>query len=151
MEIGKNLIVNSIDLPRENSKRVSSGEILGSLANLSQTTGLKDLFIHHEILLPNHRSSPPHKHSQKEEFVYVIKGAPSAWINGVVYDLFEGNAVGFPAGVEHMIFNKSSLPSELIVISNPLHNSDECTFVKEDPFPFLLGNTDENLRVAQSF
>ncbi len=127
-------IVNSEQLPHQNSIRVSTGEILGSLANLSQSTGLQDLSIHHEILPPGHRSSPPHCHSQKEELVYVLDGTPSAWIDGEFYTLRAGDTVGFPPGVAHMIVNQSGSLATLLVVSTPLHNQDACTFIKDDSF-----------------
>jgi uncharacterized cupin superfamily protein len=136
-------IVNSNELPRDNAQRVSTGEILGSLVNLSQTTGLKDLSIHHEILPPGHRSSPPHKHTQKEELVYVIGGTPTVWIEGEVRDLRPGDAVGFPTDVAHMVLNRSTTPAELIVVSTLLHTKDTCIFIAEDPSPTLLEKREE--------
>jgi uncharacterized cupin superfamily protein len=135
-------IVNADELPRKDSKRLTTGELLGSLANLSQATGLTDLFVHHETLAPGHRSSPPHHHSQKEELVYVLEGTPSAWIDGEVKQLRPGDAVGFPAGVSHMIFNRGSAAAKLIVVSTLLHDQDTCTFVDDDPFPSLVEKTE---------
>ncbi len=100
------------------SKRLSTGELLGTLANISEAVGIKNLSIHHEILPPGRRSSPPHRHSVKEEFVYVLSGNPSLWLDGEIFRLFPGNAVGFPAGemVYHAIANLSATDARLLVI-----------------------------------
>ncbi len=49
-------------------------------------------------LPPGARTSLPHAESLEEEFVYVISGTPHVWIDGFIYELAAGCAVGFPAG-----------------------------------------------------
>ena len=120
------------ELPRNDSVRVTTGEILGSLANLSQATGLRDLFIQHEILKPGHRSSPAHEHSQKEEFVYVLRGTALVWIDGHWHTATSGSAISFPPLVPHMVTNDSLQDVELLVISTTLHNKDTITFIPDE-------------------
>ncbi|PJE64044.1 MAG: cupin [Candidatus Ryanbacteria bacterium CG10_big_fil_rev_8_21_14_0_10_43_42] len=126
-------IIKIRDVKRIDSKKVNSNEIFGSLANLSETIGLKKLFIYHEILAPKHRSSSPHYHSSKEEFVYVLKGKPSIWLDGDIRTLFSGDAVGFPAGEKgyHMIENKSDEEVQLLVISIE-ENKDHVFYFPEE-------------------
>ncbi len=101
------------------SKRLSTGELLEMLADISEAVEIKNLSIHHEILPPGRRSSPPHRHSVKEEFVYVLSGNPSLWLDGEIFPLFPGNAVGFPAGemAYHVIANLNTTDTWLLVIS----------------------------------
>jgi uncharacterized cupin superfamily protein len=80
--------------------------------------GLERIGIHHERLLPGHRSSYPHAESAEEEFVYVIEGAPDAWIDGVIHRLEPGDAVGFPAGTGlcHTFINNTDGEVRLLVV-----------------------------------
>ncbi|EUC58456.1 cupin domain protein [Rhizoctonia solani AG-3 Rhs1AP] len=44
------------------------------------------------------RTSIPHAHSARDEFVYVVSGSGLVWLDGHTYDLEPGDCVGFPAG-----------------------------------------------------
>lgn len=52
-------IAKTSELTHVISKRISTGELLGTLANISEALGIQNFFIHHEILPPGRRSSPP--------------------------------------------------------------------------------------------
>lgn len=80
--------------------------------------GLTRIGIHHERLLPGRRTSYPHAESAEEEFVYVIEGTPDVWLDGVLYRLAPGDAVGFPAGTGqcHTFINNSDGEVRLMVV-----------------------------------
>ena len=69
-------------------------------------------------LKPGSRSSLPHAESSEEEFVYVLKGKPTVWLDGKAYALHEGHAVGFPSGdgLCHTLINDSNSSVELLVL-----------------------------------
>ncbi|CAJ0997640.1 hypothetical protein NVIRENTERO_02946 [Sodalis praecaptivus] len=67
-------------------------------APLGRALGLTRIGIHHERLPPGRRSTYPHAESQEEEFVYILAGNPDVWLNGELYPLSPGDAVGLPAG-----------------------------------------------------
>jgi len=48
------------------------------------------LGVNHETIFPGGRSSLPHAHSEDEEFVFVIEGRPSLWIDGELRELAAG-------------------------------------------------------------
>lgn len=87
-------------------------------ANFSKYFSLNRLGVHHVTIEPGFRSSFPHAESLEEEFVYVLSGTVHAWINGDIYELTEGWAIGFPAGdgICHSFINNSSSQVELLVI-----------------------------------
>ncbi len=87
-------------------------------ANFSKHFKLNRLGVHHITLNPGFRTSYPHAESLEEEFVYVLSGMVHAWINGNIYELTEGWAVGFPAatGISHSFINNSSERVELLVV-----------------------------------
>lgn len=76
---------------------------------LSRKFGMKSIAIWLEKLPPGKRTSWPHAHSVEEEFVYIISGHPTLWLNGKIEELSDGDAVDFKAGsgVAHTLINES--------------------------------------------
>ena len=72
-------------------------ELLSVRAPFARRFGLSRLGINHERLAPGRRTSYPHAESSEDEFVYVIDGTPDVWLDGNLYRLQPGDAVGFPA------------------------------------------------------
>jgi uncharacterized cupin superfamily protein len=93
-------------------------ELLSIGAPLAERLGLTRIGIHHERLPPGRRTSFPHAESAEEEFVYVLEGAPDAWIDGRLYRLRPGDAVGFPAGtgIAHTFLNNTEAQVSLLVV-----------------------------------
>jgi len=93
-------------------------ELMGIGAPLGRLFGLTRIGIHHVRLPPGRRTSFPHAESAEEEFVYVIEGAPDAWIDGHMHRLKPGDAVGFPAGtgIAHTFMNNTEDEVRLLVI-----------------------------------
>lgn len=98
-----------------------STELLSIGSPFARRFGLTRLGIHHETLLPGRRTSFPHAESAEEEFVYVIEGYPDVWLDGVLYPLVPGDAVGFPAGTgqSHSFLNNSDRDVRLLVVGEP--------------------------------
>jgi uncharacterized cupin superfamily protein len=63
-----------------------------------------------EKLPPGKRSSWPHAHSKEEEFIFMLSGNASVFMNGELFDALPGQAVDFKAGsgIAHTILNNSS-------------------------------------------
>lgn len=104
----------------------NSDELLSIGSPLGQATGLTHVGVHHELLPPGRRTSYPHAEADEDEFVYVLEGAPSVWIDGELHALSVGDAVGFPAGtgIAHSFLNDTSGPVRLLVVgeaSKPHH------------------------------
>ena len=102
----------------DNSHYDGSDELLSIGSPFGKHFGLKRLGIHHELLPAGRRTSWPHAESAEEEFVYVIDGFPQVWIDGDVYDLVPGDAVGFPSGTgsAHTFINNSEADVRLLVV-----------------------------------
>ena len=64
------------------------------------------------------RTSFPHAESSEEEFVYVVDGEPDVWLDGHLYRLKPGDAVGFPAGtgIAHSFLNNTEVEVRLLVV-----------------------------------
>lgn len=104
----------------DNSHYRGSEEKLSIGSPFGKVFGLTRLGIHHELLKPGRRTSWPHAESTEEEFVYVIEGYPQVWIDGEIYDLRPGDAVGFVpgTGISHTFINNSSEEVRLLVVGD---------------------------------
>jgi len=93
-------------------------ELMSIGAQFGRHFELTRLGIHHERLLPGRRTSYPHAESSEEEFVYVIAGTPDLWLDGELYRLRPGDAVGFPAGTGmcHSFLNNTAGEVRLLVV-----------------------------------
>jgi uncharacterized cupin superfamily protein len=102
----------------DNSHYPGDTELLSIGAPLGRHLGLVRIGIHHERLLPGRRTSYPHAESAEEEFVYVLEGRPDVWIDGTLYPLAPGDAVGFPAGtgICHTFLNNTAEEVRLLVV-----------------------------------
>jgi uncharacterized cupin superfamily protein/GNAT superfamily N-acetyltransferase len=117
-------------------------ETFGEGSRLTDLLSLKTLGIWHEKLPPGRRSAFPHAHTHEEEFIYVVQGKPTLWMDGFTKELGPGDFAGFPAGtgISHVLINDSGknvvyicigetreFPGEKIIYPlNELRNS-ECT------------------------
>lgn len=90
----------------------------GRRSSLGAQQGLTRIGIHYDIVPPGNRTSRPHAESAEEEFVFVLKGRPDAWIDGELHPLVEGDAVAFPAGtgIAHSFLNNSGEDVHLVVV-----------------------------------
>ncbi|MCT4642777.1 MAG: cupin domain-containing protein [Bacteriovoracaceae bacterium] len=96
-------------MDEDNAHYPDSAELLSIGAPVGRKLGLKKVGIHIETLLPGRRTSWPHAEKEEEEFAYVIKGNPQAWIDGEVYDLSSGDFIAFPSGtgIAHTFINNT--------------------------------------------
>ena len=103
---------------KDNHHYSGSDELLSIGSPFGRHFGLERLGIHHELLPAGRRTSWPHAESTEEEFIYVIAGYPQVWIDGVVYDLVPGDAVGFRSGtgIAHTFINNTELDVRLLVV-----------------------------------
>ncbi|MGH6892287.1 MAG: cupin domain-containing protein [Dongiaceae bacterium] len=102
----------------DDARYPGSDELLSIGAPVGRKLGLTRIGIHHERLPPGRRTSYPHAESAEEEFVFVIEGAPDAWIDGHLHRLTAGDAVGFPAGTGlcHSFLNNTDSEVRLLVV-----------------------------------
>ncbi len=112
-------IVRWEDVLSEDDSRYPGSEELHSIgAPIGKATGLTRVGVHHEVLPPGRRTSFPHAERDEEELVYVLEGAPHLWLDGELYPLRPGDAVGFPSGtgIAHTFLNDSNEDVHLLVV-----------------------------------
>jgi|GEM_PF-1072228 len=102
----------------DNAHYSGSDELLSIGAPIGRLLGLERIGIHIETLPTGRRTSYPHAEMTEEEFVFVLSGHPEVWIDGDVYRLRAGDAVGFKPGngIAHTFINNAPEPARLVVI-----------------------------------
>ncbi len=102
----------------DDSRYPGSGELLSIGSPLGRHTGLTQLGVHHELLLPGRRTSWPHAEADEDELVYVLEGYPHVWIDGAMHALRPGDTVGFPCGtgIAHTFVNDGERPVRLLAV-----------------------------------
>ncbi|MBL9047927.1 MAG: cupin domain-containing protein [Tabrizicola sp.] len=95
-------------------------EQMGRDADFGRHFNFGNLGIHHVRLAPGRRSSLPHAESAEDEFVFVLEGTPDVWLDGNLYRLSPGEAVGFKAGtgLAHSFLNNTDHDVRLIVVGD---------------------------------
>jgi len=117
-----------------------TGEKFSLSAVLSDAFGFKDVFVHHEIIPPGRRSSSPHAHTDREEFMYVISGSPEVFLRGERKKLAAGDFIGFCPGREniHYVVNNTDTDVCLLVVaSNP--PQDKVIYLDESDCKKVVG------------
>lgn len=113
----------------DNSCYKSSGsdELLSIGSPFGKFYQFKRLGIHHEHLLPGRRTSWPHAEKTEEEFVYVIEGNPDVWLDGEIYRLNPGDAVGFLPGdgLAHTFINNTEKDVRLLVVGDTFREDNK--------------------------
>jgi uncharacterized cupin superfamily protein len=113
---------NVRELPSQRDSYPGDAEPLSEGTPLSRPLGLSRLGIHHELLPPGSRTSWPHAEEREEEFVYVLEGNPELWLDGELFPLAPGDAIGFPPGTghAHTFVNNGGAPVRLLVVGERL-------------------------------
>jgi uncharacterized cupin superfamily protein len=103
-----------------------NGEQFSQSAILSNELGMEKVFIHHEILGSGRRASSPHRHERSDEFIYVLRGSPTAIEGTEEVHIGVGDCVTFKANspLLHYLENRTRDDVEVLVISRRLDISD---------------------------
>jgi uncharacterized cupin superfamily protein len=114
----------------DDARYPGSKELLSIGSNFGKAFGMQKVGFNHDVLPPGRRTSWPHAERDEEEFVFVVEGAPDVWIDGVLYRLQPGDAVGFPAGtgVAHTFINNTQDIVRLLVGGERNRPDSQCHY-----------------------
>jgi uncharacterized cupin superfamily protein len=118
-------IYNVDALPHSELISSATGEAFSKSALLSELFAHQDIFVHHEILPPGRRSSSPHRHTLREEMIFVLKGCLTAHLGDQTFQLKPGDFIGFNPASEHLHFIENATTEDacfLVICSNPTHD-----------------------------
>lgn len=98
--------------------------------DFGRSVEFKRIAVHHVIVPAGKQPSLPHAESLEEEFIFVLKGNADLWLNGYIYRLRVGHAVGFPAGtgIAHTFINNSQNELHLLVAGERTKKENLCSF-----------------------
>jgi uncharacterized cupin superfamily protein len=114
--------LNIDHIPHRELQSARTGEWFSLSAVLSEALGMRDVFVHHEVIPPGRRASGAHTHSHREELVVVLTGEVIAWVAGSEDRLGPGDAICFPPGDAHPHYlrnDAAAAASVLVIASNP--------------------------------
>jgi len=83
----------------------------------------QDMLVIHERMPPN-TSEKRHWHSVSRQFFFVLKGALTMELEGVMHVITAFQGIEIPPGSKHQARNDSESPVEFIVISHPTTRGD---------------------------
>lgn len=115
-------IINLNSLSHQNLVSSKTGEKYSKSAVLTDFFGFRDVFVHHEILMPDRRSSAPHYHTLREEMVIILDGSPVCHFGDKQIQMKSGDVIGFKPNPSepHYFENVTEEVVYLLVIcSNP--------------------------------
>lgn len=120
-------VVNGfVDIPNASFSYPGDTETFSEGQCLSRKFGLKNIALWIEKIPPSKRTSWPHAHSVEEEFVFILSGEVSVWLNGVITKVQPMTAIDFKAGsgVAHTLMNETSEYAYYLCVgeSNPVND-----------------------------
>ncbi|QLY26080.1 cupin domain-containing protein [Bdellovibrio sp. KM01] len=98
-----------------------------SLSNvISDALHSDDIFLSHEIIRPNSRSSAPHYHTDTNEIIYVLNGTLKAVEGNEEILVEQGDSIMFErqSGLHHFLRNDSTWEAHVLVIRRKMTASD---------------------------
>ncbi|WP_413295154.1 cupin domain-containing protein [Bdellovibrio sp. HCB185ZH] len=98
-----------------------------SLSNvISDVLFSEDIFLSHEIIRPNSRSSAPHFHTDTNEIIYVLGGSLVAVEGNNEVQVEQGDSIMFErqSGKHHFLKNDSTSQAHVLVIRRKVTASD---------------------------
>lgn len=126
-------IVNIFEAAHVADYYPGSEEEMSRGLRIGDVVGISRVGIHSEVLSPGCRTSWPHAEKLNDEFVLVISGSPTLWVDGYTRTLRPGDAVGLPSGTGlcHTFINDSPEPAQLLVVGE--RNPENRTFYCFEP------------------
>ena len=79
--------------------------------------------------------SPAHSHPEKEEICYVASGKGKVYLDGEVYDIYEGTAIHFPKKSVHMLRNSGDVNMKVVCFFTPQATFADYEYHEDAVFP----------------
>lgn len=123
-ELSKNqdtLVLRSYDLKIMN---MQDGESISYL--LSGNVQNKSFLPKLVVVLPNKAEAETVLYSHDgEEFIYVLEGVLTVYIEKQSYDLYPGDSAHFSSGMEHNWYNRTNKTAKILTVNAPNYLSED--------------------------
>ena len=111
-------VLSIAELPLEPVRRTSTGEPLSLCAEVGVRLGLSALRLERHVLPPGRRAFPAHRHSHREEALYILSGELTVTLGAACWTATAGQVVALPPGEDfHSAENRGTLPVEYLSMS----------------------------------
>ena len=107
-------------------KSQKTGEEYSLSSVVSDALQAEDIFLSHEIIRPNSRSSAPHFHIATDEIIYVLEGTVIAVESDTDFVLNKGDSIMFEknSSQRHFLKNESNHDCQVLVIRKKTEKLD---------------------------
>jgi len=107
-------------------KSQKTGEEYSLSSVISDAFLADEIFLSHEIIRPNSRSSAPHFHMETDEIIYVLTGSLQAIEDQTEVVVNEGDSILFErqSGRHHFLKNISTADAHVLVIRKKTEMAD---------------------------
>lgn len=78
------------------------------------------------VVLPNKEDTETALYSHDgEEFIYVLEGVLTVYIENKSYELYPGDSAHFSSGIEHNWYNRTNKTAKILTVNAPNYLSEE--------------------------
>lgn len=78
------------------------------------------------VVLPNKADTETALYSHDgEEFIYVLEGVLTVYIENQSYELYPGDSAHFSSGIEHNWYNRTNKTAKILTVNTPNYLSEE--------------------------
>jgi len=96
--------------------------------SLGDETGLTRVAVHVNIVAPGDETTETHVHEWVDEFVYIISGQATVYLDGEAHPVAAGDFVAFPArGQAHSMKNTGEVDL-IYLVGGDRHDFDVCEY-----------------------
>jgi uncharacterized cupin superfamily protein len=116
----------STDLKHRQLKSSKTGEEYSLSSVISDAFASDGIFLSHEIIRPNSKSSGAHFHTETDEIIYILEGSITAVEDNEQVELSAGDSILFErqSGKYHFLQNNSSSDCVALVIRRKITTED---------------------------
>lgn len=104
------------DLEHRQLKSSKTGEEYSLSSVISDAFGSEGIFLSHEVIRPNSRSSGAHFHTETDEIIYILEGQVTAVEDDTEVNLSAGDSIMFERGSEKYHFLRNDSPSNCVAL-----------------------------------
>jgi uncharacterized cupin superfamily protein len=96
--------------------------------SLGDETGLSRVAVHVNVVAPGDETTESHVHEWVDEFVYVLSGHATVYLDGEAHEVSAGDFVAFPAGGPAHSMKNTGEVDLVYLVGGDRHDFDVCDY-----------------------